>query len=384
MKDYKLLLTGTFDDLYMIDFVKFLKKENPHCHIYYWGPRWEFRAMQDHNCLALLDNYYTFKLLPGISRLSFLKEKYVRFEYRRHFKKFSQLHHFDIICLQTLKSNYTYVKDLFNASSNNILVVPWGNDVYKAGLDEKVKQTQLLQFATFVTGNNGQFHKLVKKTYNVPDEKFVSLKMGSALIDYIFEHKDVISTDEAKKEFGLHGKYVITCGHNAVEGQNHLAMIDAVCQVRDKLPSNLVLLFPFTYGGNASYVDTVKRKIEEVSLEAVFIEEYLNLPKLFLLRQATDMFIHVQKSDAGSTSVREYILCNKKVLNGEWLRYQDLESGGQIPYFVVDKLDNLGTTILNAYNSHPIKIGNGVLDVIEQRSWRSAIKKWNVFFESIS
>ncbi len=384
MKDYKLLLTGAFDDIYVADLVKYLKKENPQVHISYWGYESEFLIMDDKNCLELLDDYYTFGFLPGITRIPIIKEWYIKQVFRRNFRKYSKGKRFDVICVNSVKPRYLYVTDLYKSCSKNLLVVPWGAEVYRATVNGVVQQKEIFEKADYVSGIKTRFTAEVKSKYEIPEEKFVPLSMGSALIDYIINNKDIIRTDDAKRKLGLEGQYTIACGHNATEGQNHIAMIEAINKIKNKLPKNLVLLFPFTYGGTQAYIDSVKNKVKEYSLNAVFFEELLDLPNLFLLRQAADMFIHIQCTDAGSTSVREYLLCGKKVLNGKWLRYPELEANGLIPYYMVDNVDSLDEVIVDAYNSTPIVLNRESIDAIEQRGWGKSIKKWNELFETIS
>ena len=106
------------------------------------------------------------------------------------------------------------------------------------------------------------------------------------------------------------------------------------------------------------------------------------MPHLFLLRQATDMFIHIQPTDASSASLQEYILCEKKIINGSWLQYPQLEKNGLKPYFEVEKLENLGQAIVDAYRSEPIKIDTELFKFFEKQQWKVVIKNWDHLFSS--
>jgi len=384
VKKYKLLLTGSFDNIYMVDYVKFLKKENPNALIYYWGNKSEFLAGEDEECLGLLEEYYTFNFLRGITRIPFLKQLYIKNALRHYFRKFCKSKSFDVVCIQSAKDYNAYLTDLYKKCSSKILLVPWGAEIYRATPKRIVLQKQVFNIANNVAGIKTRFSDEIKAKYDVPENKFVPLTMGSALIDYIIENKDTIKTEYAKNKLNVEGKYVITCGHNATPGQNHLAMIEAIRKVKNKIQDEIVLFFLFTYSCNSDYVEMVKNRVKEYSLNAVFFEEFLDIPTLFLLRQASDMFIHIQCTDAGSTSVREYLLLGKKVINGEWLRYPELEVNGQIPYSVVENIDSLSDVIIDAYKSKPILINDGIAENIEQRGWKKAIKKWNDYFESVS
>ena len=140
-----------------------------------------------------------------------------------------------------------------------------------------------------------------------------------------------------------------------------------------------------TYGGwttTEKYGEEVKEECEKRKLHAVFVTDYLSVEELYKLRKATDMFIHVQTSDAGARSVYEYILCNKKLLTVHGLDIK-IEKFKPLFYFPVDKLENLGEVIVHAYNSDNIEIPQEVMDIVLSRGWNNKITKLNDFFMSI-
>ena len=123
--------------------------------------------------------------------------------------------------------------------------------------------------------------------------------------------------------------------------------------------------------------------IQKRYLEAVFVSEHLSVEDLFKLRMSTDIFIHVQTTDAGARSVYEYILCDKKIVNGSWMGYKYLESFKPLFYYPVDNMEDLGKVIVNAYQSPKINIPQEVMDTVKKRSWDSKITQMNEFFMSI-
>ena len=92
------------------------------------------------------------------------------------------------------------------------------------------------------------------------------------------------------------------------------------------------------------------------------------------------MFIHVQPTDASSASLQEYILCEKKIINGSWLKYPELIKNGVIPYFELDNMENLGQKIVDVYRSEPIKIEESLLNEFENKTWNVVIKDWDNLF----
>ena len=114
-------------------------------------------------------------------------------------------------------------------------------------------------------------------------------------------------------------------------------------------------------------------------MNAVYFNQFLELPELFQLRQATDLFVHIQPTDASSGTLYEYILCEKKILNGAWLQYPEIEKEGIKPYFLVDSMETLGESIVHAYESEPIKIPRTVIEDLSKKQWKVVIKDWDNF-----
>ena len=166
-------------------------------------------------------------------------------------------------------------------------------------------------------------------------------------------------------------------------------MIKTIAAIKHQLPDNLTLLFPVTYGCSygtrkKEYVEQIKQWCKESELDAVFYEDYLSVADLFYLRQGTDMFVHIQTTDAGNSSLQEYILCGKKVIHGAWIHYPFFENHEPLCYFPVASLDDLGDAILKAYHSGAIKTPDKVIDYIRNQGWRARMKLWDDFFCSLT
>ena len=287
--------------------------------------------------------------------------------------------HYDIVNIHVPSSVIGLITSELKKLGDTRVITPWGSDFYRAGKIGRMMLKPLFKRADYICSAGNRFAKDVKAYFNLPDSKLAYLDIGSETIDYISENKNNISPKQARKELCLDGDYFITCGYNAHKEQNHLSIIEAISEIRDNLPEKLTLLFPMTYPHDEVYIRQVKQKAADKSLHAVFFEKYLDLKTLFLLRQATDMFIHVQSTDANSASVQEYLLLGKNVVNGSWLRYDELEKNG-IPYYLVDNMESLSKDILNTYKKGPINVAEETFQYIESYGWKQWIKKWNSFF----
>ena len=307
------------------------------------------------------------------------------------FKKLSKEKRYDIVNIHYPQYFISSVMRYMKRMATAVVVSPWGSDVLRIeGKKKRNKLAGVFHKADFITANpSGNVGKVLVEDMRIDPKKLRPMGWGSETIDFINEHVFDSTAEEAKRKLGLGGRYVITCGYNAFEEQRHEVMINAIAAVKHQLPDNLTLLFPVTYGysyGNRKqeYVEQIKCWCKDLDLDAVFYEDYLSVADLFLLRQGTDMFIHIQTTDAGNSSLQEYVLCGKKVVHGTWIHYPYLEQYEPLFYFPVNDLEQLGEAILNAYQSDHIEVPTQVLDYIRNRGWKAKMKLWNEFFASIS
>lgn len=277
---------------------------------------------------------------------------------------------------------------LLRLISPKIVITPWGSDVLRVTEESKIKDLQkVYSYANYVTvSQTGQIGKCLIEKFNVNPEKLIALSWGGEFFDYIQENQDNITTEEAKERFGVNGRYVITCGYNPYKEQNHEEIIDAIYKVRDQLPENLTLLFPFTYGrmkDRDQYIEHINNKCKDLGIDYVSVMDHLDMADLLKLRMATDIFVHVQDTDAGSRCVAEYVLCNKKLVHGAWVKYRYLEDYKPSCYFPVENMEQLGNRVVNAYQSPIDELSQDVRNILVQRGWKYKMKQWNDFFESL-
>lgn len=322
----------------------------------------------------------------------YIKQRWLRFLIIRHkqrkfFSTFCKNRRYDIVNIHFANRFMWFVYKYLRVMSKNIVVTPWGSDILRLKYDKAIEQIgKLYRKADYIaTDVNTPLGKRIIEDLKAPQSKFVGNFFGSDVIDYAIKHGDSISQEEAKERFGLKDRYIITCGYNKREVHRHKEMIEAIGKVRNELPNNLTLLFPMTYGPNTrdEYVTECEEECKKRNIPAVFVTEFLSVEDLYKLRKATDMFIHLQLTDASSGSVQEYILCDKKIVHGAWVKYEELESYKPLFYFPVNKMEDLGTAIVKTYKSEKIDIPQGIINYVKNSGWESKAVKMNDFFMSI-
>lgn len=321
------------------------------------------------------------------------KNRWLRFIIIKHrqcnfFRLYSKGKRFDIVNVHFPKRFMLFVVKYLRKMSNNIVITPWGSDV----LRQKDKKTldqlgRLYRKADYIaTSTKTPLGKMIIEAFNVDPARMIGNFFGSDVVDYALKDGSSITTEEAKERFGLMGKYVITCGYNKREPQRHKVIINAIGQVRSRLPVNITLLFPMTYGNHTrdEYIEECRKECSDRNLPSVFVTDFLSVKDVFLLRKATDMFVHVQTTDASSGSVMEYILCDKKIVHGSWIKYEELESYRPLFYYPVNRLEDLGEIIVNAFYAEKIAIPQEVMEIVKNCGWERKASQMNEFFMSIA
>ena len=318
-KNYRLLLIGSLDSDHLRRFILHLKQVNPEALISLFC--WNLSKPVPEDVMSGLESLTTVRLPSGIvARIPLIRSAVYRIRYCRALRKALPGKSYDIINLHYPSPRDLSIMPILKKTGARIVFTPWGSDVLRLkGRAPLKKLRKLYAEADYVTGIKGPFMDSVVKITGVDPAKILEVGIGSDTLDYIFAHGDSITREEAKEAFGLSGSYVITCGYNGYACQRHGTIIESIAEVRNRLPEDLVLVFPFTYGAKEGYREELQSVLASHGLKGMFVTDYLTLDRLLLLRKCTDMFIHIQPTDASASSVKEYVLCGAKVLHGDWI-----------------------------------------------------------------
>ena len=387
MKKYSLLVIGWYAYIgHVAEFIKNLKKTNPNVEISLLTSKPSLAEIPE-DIVENTSEIVCCRYYSGRIKCRFLAEFINRFYFFWDFICISRKR-YDIVDIHYAKPRLVYVLHWIRKLSNNLLISPWGSDVMRVENKRAIRQLSRVYSQTkFVTvGKSSSVGQSLVNKFNVDPNKLVRLGWGGEFFDFIRENPNSVTTEDAKARFGLSNRYVITCGYNTQLAQRHIDIIEAINGVKGQLPENLTILLPFTYGKttfNDRYTEIVQTKCRELGLDAVAVEEHLDMLDLLKLRMATDMFVHVQSTDAGSRSVMEYVLCNKKVVHGSWVKYAYLENYRPSCYFPVEGMEDLGKRIVEAYHAQVTDLPQEVMDIIMERGWKNRMILWNDFFESL-
>lgn len=377
--DYKLLIIGDLYDNHLIRFIRNLKDCNQNTLID--AMTFSQQGSVPNEIIDFVNEIYWFNIQTTDIRI--IRDIQRICKLRSFLKNISKNNHYNVVNIHFPVFEYSFCVSELKKVADNIVLTPWGSDVYRAGIKRLNILKYLYRKADYICNPNTRFGKDVREIFRLRDNQIVNLSIGSDTIDYIVDHKDKITPYNSRKELLLTGDCFITCGYNASPAQNHKAIIDGIVKYQNTYPGKISLIFPMTYPKNEEYILEIKEYVRKKGLNAYFFTDYLDLHSLFCLRQSTDMFIHVQNTDANAASVQEYLLLGKNVLNGEWLRYDNMEIDGKIPYTLIKDLNSISNAIEKALNGK-IEISKKLYDYIASYGWKYWIVRWDTFFKRIS
>ncbi len=331
-------------------------------------------------CNQIFNNTYCFPSL--LYRIPKINSRLVRKDFLTEISKIPDKY-YDIVNVHFVGINTYYANNELHRIAKKVLLTPYGSDVLRAtpnGLKLLQHVYDTADGVTLSPVREHGFYVKVKEIFSIPESKIYEAGFGSDAIDRLLQDKQ--SRNEAKKNLELNGRYVITIGYNGSAGQQHSKVIDAINSVKKDLPSNLTVLIPATYpSNNDAYLQTLKSKLEEYSIEYKIINRFLTLEELVQLRKCTDMFIHAQITDASCASIMEYMLTDAIIVNGSWLSYPELERKG-MPYVRFSDFDELRIKIVEASLQNSL-VSSELKEYLSARGWKEEIKYWTRCYNNL-
>lgn len=287
---------------------------------------------------------------------------------------------YDLVNIHFVSWNLYFAINKLKRVSSFLMLSPWGSDVLRISSFTRYLLKNVYNKADFISLPNTGFRNKVQSIFKIPESKIINMGLGSDIIDMIEINQD-LDKKEAKNKLGFKDKYIITIGYNGSKAQNHLNVIEQIYLVKKSLPENLFLLLPMTYPfDNNEYINLVKEKLEEYNMSYVIYDSFLSDAIMLLLRKCTDVFIHVQNTDASSASLQEYLLTNTIVLNASWLKYPQIEKYGK-PYFTFDNIEEIGEILLSiTEKQQSIEVSESLKVDLFNNGWNKRIKPWIEFY----
>lgn len=370
-----ILIVGNAHDKHLERFVKGLRAQDVSYAIDMLDISMRYEGIPN---AKLYDNAYVINrhFYRGLYRIRGLSKLLKYFDVKKSFKEIKN--NYTVINIQSVTIQSYILLKLFKRSCKYMIVTPWGSDVYRISKSMKGKYQKVYDASEYVcVMPNTKFGDDIIDIFHVPKNKCLELCFGSNILDKVMAD-NTSKYDAKQKMFGTADIYVITCGYNAAPAQNHFRIVDALALAKSRLPQNTLLVFPLTYAKKDNYLAELEKKVKSIGINYRLLTTYLSDQEMVWLRKSTDMFIHMQQTDAYSSSLHEYLYSKTKVINAEWLSYKELETWG-VPY-KPSKFETLSEDIVEIVNSTENLISDRLIKYLIVYSWSYQINEWNKIF----
>lgn len=373
-----LIVGGLADDKWIGNLIRKIKDAKPSIQIdFFWN---DYASATPCENSVYCDNIYNidFHFPRFLYRFPKIRGKLKKRDVSSSFEDFlnKQIENgiwYDCVNFHYLKNETLCCWERVKRLTNQSLLMPWGSDVLRRSKIYLKRMSRYIQHYDYIgTSDNPRFKKELISKLAVKEEQFVDLDFGSESIDRLMDSEH-ISRTIAKESLGLKDKFVITIGYNAHKEQHHIEVIDAIANIKEKLPHNTLLVFPMTYGGKQQVKD-VEQKVQLLGLDYKIYDQYLSYQDIVNLRKCSDVFIHAQMTDSNSASLAEYLFCRSIVINAAWLKYEHFEQFG-MPYFTFNDFSELPQVIEKAIINGSL-VKDELVEYLKQYSWRYKVPKW--------
>ena len=293
---------------------------------------------------------------------------------------------YDAINMQELRFYSWLFLKCAHRHDAKVILTPIGSDALRV----KGRSCRFLKKAfdqsdfVTITMGSGFAEKVIEK-FSIDRSKIRDLSYGSDAISEIMRMKGHYSRKELAEMLHIpYSDYYICCGYNAYRAQNHVDMLKALAANAENLPKGCKILFPLGYGPGGETRKELEQENNRLGLDVVFMMDYLSPKEVAAQRLLTDLFIHIQTTDAHCFTMREFLLADTQVINGRWVSYPELEQYG-VPYYVCDNKDALKDVLASFFKGElpSVSCSSELVEGLQQGSWNHVAQRWIDFYTSL-
>lgn len=294
---------------------------------------------------------------------------------------------YDIIHIHFLTPFYGDIVQLIRNRCRKLVITIWGSDFYRTTNEQKKNQRSLINLANTITFANKVTMEQFIQYFGAKVEEKLSINLfGLTSLEYIKKLSSV-DVNIIKEEFNIpKDTIIVTCGYNANPAHNHLQIINSITAYEGRLPQNIFLLFPMTYGGDLNYINAVRESLANSNFSFKIFDKFLKTEDVAKLIRISDILIQVQTTDVLSATMQEHLYNGNIVITGKWLPYMPLKERG-VYFREVSEVSEVGKElleILKQKDSLKQKCSINKKLIWELSSWSNTIEKWNEIYTNIN
>lgn len=292
----------------------------------------------------------------------------------------SNLPRYNVFQLLDIDELWIYFKDFFKEKCNRLCLMMKGSDFYRASAEERERKRKLIQCVDIMGCHSDDVKKDFLSIYPEVIDKIAIARYGLEVIKSIAIDLTDTVKNEIRSQFHLPcEKLIVTCGHNSSKAHQHIEIIQAISQIDKIIRNKAFFVFPMTYGDLAdTYLHEVEDMLNQNEIDHLIMTDFMSFNEMGSYAEISDVMIHVQTTDAISSTMLEEMYAGSVVIAGSWLPYKWLREEG-IYFETVDDIneitDMLSNIILN-FSEYKEKCKNNHDIVYKLSSWDHVSDQW--------
>ncbi len=379
----KILLVGTGDSIFLVNYVTALKK----CMdvvIFVYSPQ-----NNKGNYEKMPYDYVTFDSFYGSKWQKFKYVYFIILPFVQlfHFYLFIKDKKFDIIHIHRVIPAWVIVPKLFLTHCNRLLVSFWGGECEKETilLSHRLYLSRLKYLLRLSDSIIGANDIKVEALYPFVHDKLKYGVFGSSIIDYLCTTN--FNKVACRLQYGIdQNKISVLLGYSGKRLHNHREILKSIVEnpKYSKWNTKIHFLASMTRGATLEQILDLEKALQQTSSSFTLIRNcYQSDIDVAKFRLSTDILFQLSDFDYLSASVKENLCAGVIMISGSWLPYQILQDDG----FYFENVDSIEEgverffSILENFNSYKDKAFNNISLSNERYSWQACIKDWIKYYD---
>jgi hypothetical protein len=207
----------------------------------------------------------------------------------------------------------------------------WGGDIENRTPFVVKLRKCCFAFADAITVTVQKTYDEFRRIYgNKYDQKLSVCRFATNGLNCIKELSETTTRQSCRERYNIpRDKLCVTCGYNAQAAQHQDISLQFLMLQPEHIRRKIFVIVPMQYGRyQEGYIQRVREVAGQCDFDCVVLEEFVSQEESAKLAIATDVFVHIRRSDAFSNSLKEHVYAGSEVIIGSWLKYPELEEMG--------------------------------------------------------
>ena len=256
-------------------------------------------------------------------------------------------------------------------------ITPWGSDVLRADPDAVSPMEYGFEKCRYIKAA-ANLQAVISERYGGRfDQKLRTVYWGNSDFEAIDSVGDDVVSDLIAKLHPSEGGCIVSVGYNAMQGQQHVRILECLGSLPDSVKSRISVLLQMTYPSEPEYVKSVSDAAESAGLNYTVFDRFLSNGTVAAIRKVSDVVINMQLTDAFSGSLQGHLYAGGVLIAGEWLDYPMLDAAS-VFYLKCsfESLQGIFVDVISHLDDYKARCSGNRSIMKNLTSWSAVTGKW--------